>query len=49
MAKNNKELGLLSFLCAALLLNEIYLPIKFQVEISKAFIVMLWTKIKHEI
>jgi hypothetical protein len=40
--------GKLSFLCAALLLNEIYPPMKFQVDISKAFIVMLWAKIKHE-
>jgi hypothetical protein len=41
----------LSFLYAALLLNEIYPPMKFQVDIShmsQAFIVMLWTKIKNE-
>jgi hypothetical protein len=36
--------GRLPFLCAALLLYEIYPPMKFQVYISKAFIVMLWTK-----
>jgi hypothetical protein len=40
--------GMLSFLCAALVLNEIYPPMKFQVDISKAFSVMLWTKIKFE-
>jgi hypothetical protein len=38
----------LLFLCAALLLNDIYPPMKFQVDISKAFLVMLLTKIKHE-
>jgi hypothetical protein len=33
---------------AALLLNETYPPMKFHVDILKAFIVMLWTKTKHE-
>jgi hypothetical protein len=42
-----KMQGMLSFLCAALL-NEIYPPMKFQVDISKVFLVMLWTNIKHE-
>jgi hypothetical protein len=40
--------GMLLFLCAALHLNEIYPPMKFQVDIAKAFKVMLWTKIKYE-
>jgi hypothetical protein len=37
-----------SFLYTAHLLSEIYLPMKFHVDISKASWVMLWTKIKFE-
>jgi len=36
------------FLCIALLLNEIYLPMKFQVSSLNTFRVMLWTKFKNE-
>jgi len=36
------------FLCTALLLNEIYLAIKFQVSSLNTFWVMLWTKFKNE-
>ena len=36
------------FLCIALLLNEIYLPIKFHVEAWHSFKVMLRTKFKNE-
>jgi hypothetical protein len=35
-------------LFAALLFNETYPPMKFNVDISKFFLVMLWKKIKHE-
>jgi len=34
------------FLCTALLLNEIYLPMKFHVDALHSFKVMLWTKFK---
>jgi len=36
------------FLCTALLLNEIYLPMKFHVDALHSFKVMLWTKFKYE-
>jgi len=36
------------FLCTALLLNEIYLPIKFHVDALHSFKVMLRTKFKNE-
>jgi len=36
------------FLCNALLLNEIYLPMKFHVDALHNFKVMLWTKFKYE-
>ena len=36
------------FLCTALLLNEIYLPMKFQVGSLNTFRVMLRTKFKNE-
>ena len=35
-------------MCTALLLNEIYLPMKFQVDISYSVRVMLRTKVKSE-
>jgi len=35
-------------MCTALLLNEIYLHIKFQVSSLNSFWVMLWTKFKNE-
>jgi len=35
-------------LCTALPLNEIYLPIKFQVNSLNTFLVMLQTKVKNE-
>jgi hypothetical protein len=38
----------LSFLCTAHLLGGIYPPMKFHVDIWKAFWVMFWTKIKFE-
>ena len=38
----------LCFLCTALLLNEIYLPMKFQDDTWNTFWVMLRTKIKYE-
>jgi len=36
------------FLCTALLLNEIYSPMKFHVDALHNFKVMLWTKFKYE-
>jgi len=36
------------FLCTALLLNEIYLPMKFHVNALHSFKVMLRTKFKNE-
>jgi len=38
----------LLLLCTALLLNEIYLPMTFQVDALHNFEVMLWTKFKYE-
>ena len=38
----------LLLLCTALLLNEIYLPMKFQVDALHNFEVMLRTKLKYE-
>jgi len=36
------------FLSTALLLNEIYLPMKFHIDALHNFLVMLWTKFKYE-
>jgi len=38
----------LRFLCTALVLNEIYLPMKFHVDALHRFKVMLRTKFKYE-